>query len=80
MNLHFKNGKLSVPKGWEQKALSESPFCESKAEDMLEKALKFELPGIKNLRIENGVITFDEGKYTKEQVLFKIKEIKNWKP
>ncbi len=41
-------------------------------------AIKFEFPDIKNLKVENGSITFDEGTYTKEQVEAKIAEIKSW--
>lgn len=53
--------------------------------NVMTNALKFMLPNIKNLKIEDKghdclPITFDEGIYTKEEVHEKINEIKNYKP
>lgn len=52
----------------------------SDIENAMYQALKYSFPDIKNLKVENGTISFSEGKYTKDQVEDKIKEIQNTKP
>lgn len=49
-------------------------FYKTDIEHTMYQFIKIEFPNIKNLKVENDTITFDEGEYTKQEVETRIAE------